>query len=129
MSSRPTHLASTHVRLRSDGSAELLAVDVTFWQRLARGELGSFAGESLAALHDVDTDWPNWEMHPKGDELVCLLSGAVTFVLEEAGGPRTVELRQSGELLLVPRGVWHTARVRAPARLLFVTPGEGTQHR
>ena len=28
--------------------------------------------------------------------------------------------------IIVPRDTWHTARVHRPARMLFITPGEGT---
>jgi quercetin dioxygenase-like cupin family protein len=76
-----------------------------------------------------EADWPGWEQHPLGDEIVILLSGAVTFVLEQDGAAREVELGSQGAFVLVPRGTWHTARVRAPSRLLFITAGEGTRGR
>jgi uncharacterized cupin superfamily protein len=63
-----------------------------------------------------------------GDEIVYVLTGAIDLVLQEPGGNRTIPL-ESGTGHLVPRGVWHTARVRAPANVLHVTPGAGTQHR
>jgi hypothetical protein len=31
--------------------------------------------------------------------------------------------------VVVPRGVWHTARVHAPSRMLHVTLGAGTETR
>ena len=34
-----------------------------------------------------------------------------------------------GEAIVVPRGVWHRAAVRKRGRLLFLTFGEGTQHK
>jgi oxalate decarboxylase/phosphoglucose isomerase-like protein (cupin superfamily) len=70
-----------------------------------------------------------WEMHPNGDEVVCLLSGSATFLLEKAGGTEEIALNKSGTYVLVPRGTWHTANTQAPCRMLFITPGEGTQHR
>lgn len=73
-------------------------------------------------------DWPNWEMHPEGDEFVYLLSGAVELHLERVGARETVALEGSGAAV-VPRGAWHTAKVRAPSRMLFVTRGAGTMHR
>ncbi len=131
MSTEPAllNLASTFLRLRPDASVEPLPVDDSFWRRLTAGELGDFHNEYLVALHAFDSDWPTWEMHPNGDELVCLLEGAVTFVLETADGNRAVELDRSGAFVLVPRGTWHTARVTKPARMLFITAGEGTEHR
>ena len=67
-------------------------------------------------------------MHPDADEFVYLLSGAATMVFDEAGGPREVPL-DGRAAVVVPRGVWHTAKVVAPSRMLFVTRGRGTQHR
>ena len=48
--------------------------------------------------------------------------------MEVGPGERRVALA-SGQACLVPRGVWHRVVVREPGRLLFVTYGEGTQHR
>ena len=42
---------------------------------------------------------------------------------------KTVELREPGAFVVVPRGTWHTATVHAPSAGLFITAGEGTQHR
>jgi mannose-6-phosphate isomerase-like protein (cupin superfamily) len=122
-------LTSTYLRVRSDGSIEPLPVDEGFWERLASGALGSFRDEYLVSCHTFDTDWPVWEMHPNGDEIVCLLSGSVTFVLEREGGEEAVRLTRSGAYVIVPKGTWHTAKVGSAARMLFITAGEGTQHR
>lgn len=127
--SEPFDIESTYLRLRPDASIEPLAVDATIWERIASGKLGTFHNEYLVTLHSFDTDWPMWEMHPNGDEVVCLLSGAVSFMLERAAGNETIALKDSGSYVLVPKGVWHTAKVSRAARMLFITAGEGTQHR
>ena len=72
-----------------------------------------------------DSDWDTWEMHPAGDEIVCLLSGRASFELEGRG--HVGELTRPGEFLIVPRGAWHTAHTTVPTTMLFITPGEGTQ--
>lgn len=123
------HLFSTYARLRSDASVEPLPADASFWDRLMSGELGTFHNEFLVTCHVMDSDWSSWEMHPNGDEIVCLLSGSVTFVLDEPGGERRVRLTENGQFIVVPRGTWHTADVAKPARMFFITAGEGTQHR
>ena len=79
--------------------------------------------------HAFETDWSIWEMHPKGDEIVCLLSGSVTFILEHEGGTQAIEPTESGSYVIVPKGTWHTAKARDPCRMLFITAGEGTEHR
>jgi mannose-6-phosphate isomerase-like protein (cupin superfamily) len=125
----PFHLAATYARLRPDATVEPLPVDDTFWQRIAGGELGTFHHEFLVTEHTFDSDWTMWERHPHGDEIVCLLDGSVTFVLEQDQGLQTIELDQSGAYVIVPRGTWHTARTNGPCRMLFITAGEGTEHR
>lgn len=125
----PFDLSSTYLRLRGDASVEPLPVDDTFWQRIGAGELGTFHNEFLVTSHSFESDWPSWEMHPNGDEMVCLLSGTVTFVLEQEGDNREVTLGNSGAYLIIPRGTWHTMRVQVPSRMLFITAGEGTRRR
>jgi quercetin dioxygenase-like cupin family protein len=66
-------------------------------------------------------------MHPAGDEIVCLLSGRVTFEFEGRG--HVAELSVPGTYVIVPRGTWHTAHTRVPTKMLFITPGEGTQNK
>lgn len=125
----PLHLQSTFVRLRPDASVEALPVDGSFWQRLTTGALGSFRNEYLVSAFFFDADWPSWERHPAGDEIVYLLAGDVSLLLEEPGGEREVRLRDAGSYVIVPRGIWHTARIHVPSRMLFITAGEGTEHR
>ena len=68
------------------------------------------------------------EMHPDGDELLFLLSGRVTVVLEDAEPPRRVSL-EPGQALVVPKGVWHVVLLDEPSQLLYATPGPGGEHR
>ena len=65
-------------------------------------------------------------MHPKGDEFTYLLFGDVDFVLRTGERETIVRVTEERSYLLVPQGVWHTARPRMPTGMLFVTPGEGT---
>ena len=123
------NLSSTYLRLRSDVSIEPLPVDDSFWRRIVSGELGTFHNEYLVTLHSFDSDWSSWEMHPNGDEVVCLLGGEVTFILEQQNEHHAVELKESGAYVIVPKGTWHTAKVVAPSQMLFITAGEGTEHR
>jgi mannose-6-phosphate isomerase-like protein (cupin superfamily) len=122
-------LKSTYLRLRNDASIEPLPVDATFWPRLMSGALGTFHHEYLVTTFEYDRNWPSWEMHPNGDEIVLLLEGQVTFVLEIDGREQLIELRDSVAYVFVPRGTWHTARTSTQCRMLFITAGEGTQIR
>lgn len=125
----PFHLDSTYFRLRPDASAQPLPVGESFWQELSSGVLGDFHNEYLVTTHSFSENWPMWEMHPNGDEIVVLLSGSVDFILEKKTGNRVMPLRDCGGWVLVPSGMWHTAKVNAPSTMLFITAGEGTQHR
>jgi mannose-6-phosphate isomerase-like protein (cupin superfamily) len=68
------------------------------------------------------------EMHPDGDELLYLVSGAVTVRMELPEGERTIDL-EAGQALVVPQGTWHRINLREPGTLIHVTPGPNGHHR
>jgi len=116
---------STFVHLGDDGGAIAMEVTPTFWQMLAtRTDL---ADGVLVSTYRFKEDWSTWE-HPKGDELVVQLEGAMDFVLDTPEGERVITMR-GRSAAVVPRNVWHTARVLEPSVGLFVTRGAGTEHR
>lgn len=122
----PIHPQHTYLHLADDGCAQDVPGE-TFWQ-LPPAELARFDQGWLISEFAFTQDWPTWEMHPQGDEFVYLLSGAVDLLLDRGDRVETVSLDGSGAVV-VPRGVWHTAKLRLPSRMLHVTRGEGTQHR
>jgi uncharacterized cupin superfamily protein len=81
----------------------------------------------LVAVHSFESDWPTWEVHPKGHELVYVISGKMTLVQEIDGDRRSVEMK-AGDAAINPPGIWHTAKVSEPTTVLFVTAGEGTKN-
>lgn len=83
----------------------------------------------LVSMHDFTADWDSWEVHPSGDELVVCLSGEITLIQERQDGSMHSETIRPGQYLINPAGVWHTANVAAPATALFITAGDGTDHR
>lgn len=119
--------SETYVHLTAGGAAEALPGGEAFWSR-PEPELDRLGQGWLVTEFECSSDWSNWEMHPEGDEFVYLLSGAAVLLLEHPDGLREVPL-QGRAAVVVPRGVWHTAKVSRPARMLFVTLGQGTQHR
>ena len=68
------------------------------------------------------------EVHPDGDELLFMVSGAISVRLELPEGDRTVEVA-AGEALVVPKGIWHLVTLRAPGTLVHITPGPRGDHR
>lgn len=136
MSEDTIDLAQNYLLLQPEGSANLLPGGRDFWTQLMSGTpadpgigtlMASEHGRLLSVLI-MDADWANWEMHPAGDEILFMLDGRATFLLELADGVREIELIP-GRALVMPRGVWHTAKVSRLARLLAITAGHGTQHK
>lgn len=83
----------------------------------------------LVSQHTFADDWDSWEMHPLGDELVICTAGEMVLHQEFPNGRvETVTLR-AGEYAINPPGVWHIADVASQATAIFVTAGEGTEHR
>ena len=121
-------LLSTFAVLQPDQSVVPVAVTPTIYEELDQRFEG-FRGRTLVSCYRFEKDWPSWERHPAGDELVCLLSGAATLVFARDAGAESVVLDKPGTCVLVPKGTWHTARIRVPTTMLFITPGEGTQNR
>ena len=118
--------STTYVCLSPSGAAETIAVTPEFWPTVD-AHPGLTEGRLVAAF-DCHADWPHWEMHPHGEEVLVLLSGKLTMVFDEGGTEREVVLR-AGEACVVPRGTWHRAVVHAPGKLLGITYGRGTEHR
>ncbi len=114
--------------LQPDLSVGTVPVSPDLYEELDR-KFDAFRGHVLISAHSFSADWGVWERHPAGDELVVLLAGRARLVLRGPDGDETHDLETAGTYVVVPRGAWHTARVSEPARLLFITPGEGTEHR
>jgi mannose-6-phosphate isomerase-like protein (cupin superfamily) len=84
---------------------------------------------TLVSYGSSEKDWPHWEMHPKGDEVLFLVEGETTFILEKPeGGDERVTLK-AGDSFVIPAGVWHRAFVHKPSKTLFITYGEGASHK
>ncbi|MGB5326523.1 MAG: hypothetical protein WBN40_14040 [Pseudomonadales bacterium] len=102
--------------------------DNTLYERLAQNYEG-FSGHDLIAADEFSSDWHTWEVHPCGDEIVLLLSGQITFILKFPNAEKSVALECPGSYIIVPKGIWHTAKTNIKSKLLFITPGEGTQNK
>ena len=83
----------------------------------------------LVSMFTFAEDWPSWEMHPNGAEVVLCTSGEMTLHQEFPDGRTAKVTIGPGEYAINPPGVWHTADVGGEATGVFITSGIGTQHR
>ena len=117
---------ATYLFLTGEDAVSAEVIEEDFWPAVMAGRR-KIEGRLMAAF-DMDADWPHWEMHPNGEEILVLLSGEMQIVLDDGRTETNVALAPGG-VCLVPRGVWHRGIVPAPSRLLAITAGEGTMHR
>ena len=127
MNAPPLDPEHTYILLTTDGASRTTPGGEAFWA-LPPEVSAAFDDGWLISEFVCASDWSNWEIHPDGDEFVYLLSGDVELLLELPDGIVSQRLAGRGATV-VPRGSWHTAKVFAPSRLLFVTRGAGTRHR
>lgn len=83
----------------------------------------------LVSMYTFDSDWDSWEVHPKGAEIVLCTQGTMTLIQDFPDGHRERVTIEAGEYAVNPPGVWHTADIAAEATAVFITAGEGTEHR
>lgn len=121
------NLASTFAVMNRDFRIDSLPVSESIYAELDQRYSG-FAGHLLIACHHFDSDWPTWEIHPHGDELVALISGDADLILRQDDGDQSVRLNKPGDFIVVPANTWHTAKINVATSMVFVTPGEGTDN-
>ena len=121
------NLDNTFVALDDQCGARPLRVTGDFWNDLVNGRLGEFS--RMVALFYYDKDWSTWEKHPAGEEIVFLLEGSVTLRLELENEVQELHLNESGQYAIIPSDTWHTALINSPSKMIFITPGEGTENR
>jgi len=116
---------TTYVGWDGQGGSTLMPVGPDFWRTLAPNP--NSRGTMISA-YTFEGDWTSWERHPKGDEVVVCTAGAMTMMLEKPSGIERVALK-AGDAVIVPANTWHTADVPSISRGLFITFGEGTDHK
>jgi len=121
-------LAETFIVLDGAFHAHAVPVTPTLYEELDRN-FAQFKSCVLISEYTFDKDWPSWEQHPAGDEILYLVSGAAEIHMLTDGVISKVKMDQPGTTLIVKKAVWHTAKIVKPCKILFMTPGEGTQHR
>lgn len=67
-----------------------------------------------------------WEKHSNGDELVQVIEGETTLILLSNNNETPYILRE-GELLVVPKNMWHRFETPKGVKVMTVTP-QPTDH-
>jgi hypothetical protein len=119
----------TYLHVQDGGAIAPIEATDAFWPQLAAGGFPELDRGRLMSAFTFSGAWETWERHPAGEELVMLLGGAVTLLLELPDGVRSARLASPGAYVLVPPNTWHTANADVESTLLFLTPGAGTEHR
>ena len=119
-------LEATYLGLGVEGGVAVMPGGAEFWRTVADNpNLGGY----LVTVSVGEGDWPQWEMHPQGDEVLVTLEGEGDVILEHPDGSLTRHDMRPGVMLVVPKGAWHRGVRQAGLKLLFITWGAGTTHR
>ena len=132
-----THrLEKNPVHLGLDASAVIepeFTGDMHWYAQYSERHAADGAEGRLVSMHHFTENWTSWEMHPKGAEVVICTAGAITLIQEFPDNlpdnPKARTTIRAGEFVINPPGFWHTADVDGTASALFITAGEGTEHR
>ncbi len=128
----PQSISKNPIHLGLGATAEVLP-DFTgdpAWY-MAYGEQHAADGPEgrLVSMATFDESWDVWEMHPVGAEIVLCTAGEITLHQEHDDGSTDMVTLGAGQYAINPPGTWHTADVADMATAVFITAGEGTDHR
>jgi mannose-6-phosphate isomerase-like protein (cupin superfamily) len=128
----PLDLSRTPIHLAADVRCVVplpgFGFDPPAFERYVAEHCPPGAPGRLMMVETTPKDWPSWECHPAGDEIVVVLDGEGDLIQEIDGTTRRIPVRP-GSAIVNPAGVWHTANVRRPLKAIYITPCPGTQHR
>ena len=116
------------VIIKPDKNTQIEKADQGLYGRLV-SDYNGFKGCEMVSCHEFDKDWSSWEIHPKGEEVIILLTGNVQLVLDLENATEVIELNEQCAYAIVPSNTWHTVKTDVPSKLLFITPGEGTANK
>jgi hypothetical protein len=77
-------LETTYLSLDGHGQVARHPVE-GFWETIDTNN--DVLGTLVAAIVSTE-DWPHWEMHPEGEEVIVLIDGRMSMILDEPGGAR-----------------------------------------
>lgn len=121
---RSYHLGDFFAQLSEPGRCLAVEVGNDFWER----GVPQLPPGRLVSLIESSENWESWERHPNGEEFILQLTGSLELILDLGHRQDTLTLNPN-DFAIVPQGVWHTANVPLAGHALYITPGEGTEHR
>ncbi len=127
-----TALSLHPIHLGLGASAEVepaFSGDLDWYQAYSQRHAGDGAEGRLVSSHSFSQSWAMWEMHPLGSEVVLCTAGSLTLHQQLADGSLHSLTLTPGQYAINPPGVWHTADVDGTASAVFITAGQGTEHR
>lgn len=128
MEKRPLHLERDAIHLSHRGGVVPIPDFGHEYERYVAAHCTADDPGRLVVIAESKEDWPSWEIHPSGDEVVIVLRGRAEFVQEIEGTERRVIVGPN-EAIVNPAGVPHTANVIEPFAALYITPAPDTFHR
>ena len=112
-----------YFHLDEEKGSQVVENTADFWS----SKVAALPPGRLVCVRETREDWPNWEVHPDGDEIIYQLSGDIELVTISNGQQSAVRLRP-GEFVIVPKGVWHIGNAIERSSALFITWGDGSKH-
>lgn len=103
--------------------------DMSWYGDYAEAHGADGADGRLVSMYTFTEPWDSWEVHPNGSEVVLCTDGSITLHQEHADGSTATVTLGQGEYAVNPPGTWHTADVDERATAVFITAGQGTEHR
>lgn len=130
--SEPTDIGTHPIHLGLGATAEREPVfdgDMSWYGGYAERHAADGVEGRLVTMHTFGASWDVWEMHPVGSEVVLCTAGEITLHQEHADGSTGTVTLGPGQYAVNDPGIWHTADVAESATALFITAGQGTEHR
>lgn len=131
MTDRPPSLHDQPIHLGLGATAEVEPVftgELSWYEGYVTRHGGDGAEGRLVSMHTFTEAWDSWEVHPNGHEVVLCVDGTIELI-QEIDGAEVETTLTAGQYAINTPGTWHTANVEGPTTAVFITAGEGTQHR
>lgn len=132
MSDGPTDIGTHPIHLGLGATAGVepaFTGDMGWYEGYGERHAADGAEGRLVTMHTFTESWDVWEMHPVGSEVVLCTAGRITLHQEHVDGTGVQVALGPGQYAINGPGVWHTADVADSATALFITAGQGTEHR